>query len=174
MTEFLKENFIWIAGIITAAKWIYEYSAKLRWEKSRFMLERIESLLQRESTQQVHFMLDWNSIELDFDGRKVRVDDQMLFEALQTHDIKDFFTRDEIKIRELFDEYFDGLTEFLILDECGLVDKKDMNKFMKYWLDILSGERSSKSEKLNGRISEYMLFYGFGKLHGFIRKKSYF
>lgn len=119
-------------------------------------------------------MLDWNSLELDFDGRKVRVDDNMLFEALQTHDTKHSFTRDEMKIRELFDEYFDGLTEFLILDECGLVNKKDLRKFMKYWLDILSGERSSKSQKLNRQIDEYMLFYGFSKLHGFIHKKSYF
>ena len=173
MIEFLKNNFVWIAGIATAAGWVYEYSQKLRWDKSKFLLERIEDLLERESTQYVHSMLDWNALELDFDGVKVRVDDNMLFESLQTHDTKHSFTRQEMKIRDLFDEYFDGLTEFLILSECGLISKRDLAKFMDYWISILNGERSSKSQKLNSQINEYMLFYGFNKLHDFIHRKHF-
>lgn len=172
MIEFLKENFVWLAGIFTAAKWVYEYSQKLRWDKSRFLLERIEDLMERESTQQVHFMLDWNVLDLEIDGRKLRIDDTFLLEALQTHDKKHSFTKDEMKIREIFDEYFDGLTEFLILHECGLINKSDLRKFLKYWLDILSGERSSKPEKLKTQIQSYMIFYGFQRLHGFLTKKD--
>ena len=174
MTEligFIKSNFVWIAGIITASKWVYEYSQKLRWEKSKFLLERIEGLLERESTQYVHSMLDWNLLELDFDGVKVKIDDHMLYESLQTHDMKHSFTRHEMKIREFFDEYFDGMTELLILSACGLINKKDLAKFMEYWISILNGKRSSKTERLNSQINEYMLFYGFKKLHRFIHHK---
>lgn len=173
MIEFLKENFIWIAGIFTALKWVYEYSRKLRWDKSRFLLERIEDLMERESTQQVHLMLDWNVLDLEIDGRKLRIDDTFLFEALQTHDKKHSFTKDEMKIREIFDEYFDGLTEFLILSECGLVNSNDMRKFLNYWIQLLNGERSGKPEKLKSQMDSYMLFYGFDKLHRFIQKKHF-
>jgi hypothetical protein len=118
-------------------------------------------------------MLDWGMLELDFEGRKVVIDNEMLFGALQTHDVKHSFTRDEMRIRELFDDYFDGLTEFLILSECGLVNRNDMRKFLNYWIQILNGERSGKPEKLKSQMDSYMLFYGFDKLHRFIQRKHF-
>lgn len=119
MIEFVKDNFIWIAGLITAIKWVYEYSQKLKWEKSRMLLERLEVFLQRESTENIHHILDWNKVKIDIGGNKVVVSDEIIFEALKTHDKKTQFSETELAIRDLFDDYFDGMTEFIILSECG-------------------------------------------------------
>jgi len=174
MIDFLKENFIWIAGIATAAKWVYEYSQKLRWEKSKFLLERLEDFLSNDSTEKVHKILDWNKVKIDFGGEKIVITDDILFEALQTHDIKKTFTETELKLRCLFDEYLDDMTEFLILSECGLLEKRDFRKFMKYWIDIISAENKRKPQHLHDQFQRYMSFYGFEKLLVFIKKKPIF
>lgn len=174
MIDFVKDNFIWIAGLITAAKWVYEYSQKLKWEKSRMLIDRLETFLQRDSTENVHHMLDWNRVKIDVAGNKVLVSDEIVFEALQTHDKKTKFSETELEIRDLFDDYFDGLTEFLILSECGLLSKKDFRKFMSYWIEILNGKSRRKSPELQKQIEEYLIFYGFKKLHRFIHSRPVF
>lgn len=174
MIEFIKDNFIWVAGIITAMKWVYEYSQNLRWQRSRLLLEKLEDFLGRESTEKVHHLLDWNKVKIEISGTKIPIDDEILYQALQTHDKKSSFTETELKIRDLFDEYFDGLTEFLLLSECGLVNKRDFRKFMVYWIDILNGKSERKPKILQQQIESYLKFYGFDKLYRFIHRKSFF
>lgn len=174
MIEFIKDNFLYLTGIITALKWVYEYSQKLRWDKSKFLLERLEDFLSRPSTEKVNMLLDWNKFTLEIDGKEYRMDDEILLGALATHDKKQHFTELELKLRGLLDEYFDGLTEFLLLAECGLINKRDFRKFMSYWLKILNGEGERKAEPVNRQIKEYMLFYGFDKLHCFVENKRFF
>lgn len=169
--NFLKENFIYITALIAALKWIYEYSQKLRWEKSKFLLEMMGEFNQIESTQFCQKALDWNAFEYEFDGIKYTITDNVLFEALQTHDKKHSFTRLEMHIRGMFDEYFDGLTEFLILSKCGLIKKGDFREFMSYWIGILNGSRKSKEGKIVLQFGVYMKFYGFDKLDVFLYKR---
>lgn len=172
MLNFLKENFVYITALIAALKWIYEYSQKLRWEKSKFLLERMGEFNEIESTQICQTALDWNAFEIDLNGVKHTITDNVLFEALQTHDKKHSFTKLEMHLRGMFDEYFDGLTEFLILSRCGLINEKDFREFMSYWVGILNGSRKSKNNLLVSQFMQYMDFYGFDKLSKFVYKEK--
>jgi hypothetical protein len=77
-------------------------------------------------------------------------------------------------LRNSFDEYFDKLTEFIILAESGMISEKNLRIFLNYWFNILNGNKKSKSSKIVSQFKNYMLFYGYEKLYNFINKKSNF
>ena len=168
MNESLKENFLYITAIITSIKWVYEYTNKLNWDKNKFLLDRIENFFKDKNTQNVEFILDWNKIKVESNGIEYKINDEILFEALQTHDIKHSFNGTELYLRGAFDDYFDKLTEFIILAESGMVSEKNLRKFLKYWIDILNGTKKSKSKNLVNQFSKYLEFYEYDKLKKFI------
>ena len=43
-------------------------------------------------------------------------------------------------------------------------------EFYEYWLNILSGRRTSKSKKITSQMQTYLDFYGYDYLLKFIRK----
>lgn len=172
MIEFIKDNFLYITAIITSMKWVYEYSNKLNWDRNKFLIDRLESFMNDKNTQNVQMMLDWNRINI-YDGDiKYEIDDQILFEALQTHDEKNSFDKTELYIRKAFDEYLDGLTEFVILSESKMVNEKNLRSFLSYWIKILNGQKKNKPKKLSNQFSKYLEFYEFDKLKKFINKPN--
>jgi hypothetical protein len=174
MIEFLKNNFLYITAILTGAKWVYEYSNKLKWEKNKFLLDRLEIFFNDNNTKNIHLMLDWNKIKIKSDGVEYKINDDIIFEALQTHDVKHTFDTTEIYIRGAFDEYFDKLNEFIILYDAGMISEKSLRSFLRYWIDILKGKKKSKSKTLINQFSKYLDFYGYRELNSFIKKdKTY-
>jgi len=160
------------AAVATTSKWIYEYSNKLKWEKNKFLLEKIEDFQELESTKTMHKILDWNSISIVYKNNSLKVDDTLLYESFKTHDIKHKFTSSEVLLRGLFDEYFDNLNKFIILCKCNLITEKNFVLFMEYWFDILSGESMSKNRELVEQIHKYLEFYNYGNLLNFIKKHN--
>jgi len=158
------------AGVATTSKWIYEYSNKLKWEKNKFLLEKIEIFQELESTKTMHKILDWNSISIVYKNNSLKVDDTLLYESFKTHDEKHKFTSVEVLLRGLFDEYFDNLNKFVILCKCNLISEKNFVFFMEYWFDILTGESMSKNRDLVEQIHKYLEFYNYSNLLYFIKK----
>jgi len=172
MIDFIKDNFLYITAIITSIKWVYEYSNKLKWEKNKFLLERLKLFFQDKNTKNVQLILDWNKIKINYNEEIILVDDDILYEALQTHDVKHKFNSTEIFLRNSFDEYFDKLTEFVILAESGMISKKKLRTFLKYRIYILSSKKNSKNNKMINQFKVYMTFYGYEKLFSFINNKK--
>jgi hypothetical protein len=168
----ITEQMTLVAGILTIIKWVYEYSQKNNWEKNRFLLERIEKFREKESVKKVQTMLDWNKISIEFEEKWHTVSDEILYEALQTHDIKHSFSTLEFNIRKSFDEYFDGITDLILLEESGLVSGKNLKIFLQYWLNILNGNTKNKPVKLVQQFQKYLKYYGYTDLEAFLRKKS--
>jgi len=139
-------------AVVTGVKWVYEYTKKLTWDKNIFLLERFEKFKSKETTKAMHLILD------------------MLFESFETHDVKKTFTQDESVLRKMFDEYFDDLNEFRLLSETGIISEKNYRLYMKYWFQILNGEKLSKKQRLRDQIKKYMNYYGFEELYEFIGK----
>jgi hypothetical protein len=166
-----EENMTLWAAIAAVAKWVYEYTKRLSWDRNRFLLERIEKFRSMESTGKVQTMLDWNGANVELRGKQVWVDDEVLVSALQTHDVKGSFTSTEFAIRGLFDQYFDGLSELVAMSRSGLVDKGNLRLFMRYWIDILGGRRG-KRKAVSDQFGRYMLFYGYEELHDFVAKTT--
>ena len=166
----IEEKITLGVAVITGVKWVYEYTKKLTWDKNKFLLERYEKFKSKESTKSMQLLLDWNKITITLNGESMRVNDEMLLESFQTHNLKTSFTKDEATLRKLFDEYFDDLNEFRLLAETGLISEKNYRLFMKYWFEILTGKKSNKPKKVLDQIEIYLKYYGYGDLFDFMNK----
>jgi hypothetical protein len=160
---------IWVA-IVTGVKWVYEYSKKLTWDKNKFLIERYEKFKSKESTKAMQLILDWNAITVDLNGVNLRVTDDMFYESLQTHDVRQTFTLNETRLRKLYDEYFDDLNEFRLLCEAGLISEKNYRMFIKYWFEIITGNKNNKPDIVLQQLQHYLNFYGYNDLLVFMNK----
>jgi hypothetical protein len=167
--QWVESDFVLIAGLVTSLKWVWEYSQSRKFEKNKFLLERIEKFNNLESTEKVQKILDWNSIKIEINDVSVKVDDSIILEALKTHDQKASFDSTEVYLRQIFDDYFTGITELIILSNTGLVDKRNLKKFLKYWVDILNGNKRNKPEIFVQTISNYINFYGYEEVSKFLK-----
>jgi hypothetical protein len=167
--NWVESDFVLIAGLATSLKWVWEYSQGRKFEKNKFLLERVEKFNILESTKKVQKILDWNAITIEINGVDTKINDSILVEALKTHDQKVIFDSTEVYIREIFDEYFTGLTELIILSNTGLVDKKNLKKFLKYWVDILNGIKKNKPESFVKTIGNYLSFYKYEEVLEFLK-----
>ena len=163
------DNFVLITGLATTLKWVWEYSEGRKFEKNKFLLERIEKFNSQPSTQKMQKLLDWNAIKIEINGNRTKVDDDILIEALKTHNNKKSFNPTEVYIREIFDKYLTGLTELIILSKTGLVDKKNLKKFIQYWINILNGTKKNKPKLLVDTFQKFIDFYGYSEVSEFLK-----
>lgn len=160
-----------VSGAVGAAiKWTYEYSNKLKWEKNKFLLEQIEKFQSDPNTQTMELILDWNRCNIVINETKIEFDDDLFYHSLATHDKVHKFTKEELLLRGLFDDYFDSLTKLIILADSGMVSESNLKLFLSYWFKILSGESSSKSQTIIDQIRSYLQFYGYDRLLEFLEK----
>ena len=167
--KWIVENFVLITGVSAAVKWIWEYSEGRKFEKNKFLLDRIEKFNEQSSIQTVQRLLDWNKISIDVNGEIRVIDDEFLIGSLLTHDVKDQFTLTEVYIRQIFDDYFTGISELIILANTGLVDSVNLKKFMRYWIEILNGKNLNKPKEFSETIERYLSFYGYSDVLEFIK-----
>lgn len=166
----IEEKITIAIALITGIKWVYEYTKKLSWDRNKFLLERYEKFKSKESTKAMQLILDWNAITVELNGVNIRVTDEMFYESLQTHDVRQTFTVNEARLRKLYDEYFDDLNEFRLLAESGLISEKNYRLFMEYWFKIITGEKESKSPRVIKQLEHYLKFYGYSDLYTFMNK----
>jgi hypothetical protein len=169
----IEEKFTIIAGLLAAFKWVYEYTQKLSWERSRFLLDCLQDFNAKENTKKVQKILDWNLLNIEIAGNEEQIEDQILMQALQTHDIKSSYSNLEYELRGMFDEYFDDLNALVQLQKAGLIDEDRLKMFLSYWFSILNGERKNKSQAFALSVKKYMLFYGYEELYEFIEQNPF-
>ncbi len=161
-----------LLAVITGIKWVYEYTKQLQWEKNKYLIDRLDLFKSKSHVKIAHKLLDWNKVTIQINNVDVKVDDETLYEAFYTHNIKHKFTTTESDLRTIFDNYFDDLTELLILSEIGLVDDENLEKYMKYWFDILKGKSGKKELRLINQIHNYLEYYGYEDLYYHLNFKN--
>lgn len=159
-----------IGGILAFCKWVYEYSKKNRWDKDKYLVECIKDFNSNDAVKCCEKMLDWNAVKFQYRGIIIKTDDEEVFSALLTHNIKTEFKPQEVLIRELFDSYFDELTKLIIICNCNLISEKNLIKFMGYWISILNGEKNNKPKIFIDQINQYLKYYGYTELLTFLNK----
>jgi hypothetical protein len=166
--QYILNNFVFVTGVLTGIKWVWEYSQSRKFEKNKFLYDKLQEFDALENTKFVKKMLDWNKLKIT-DGDDVHfVTDEILIEALITHDKKNQFSLTEFWIRAQFDEWFDNINELIILSECGLIDRQNLKRMLKYWIDILNGVKKAKRKEFSEQIKNYLSFYGWGDILVFI------
>lgn len=166
--HYILNNFVFVTGVLAGMKWVWEYSQSRKFEKNKFLYDKISEFDDLENTKFVKKMLDWNKFKIK-DGLDIHfITDDILIEALTTHDKKNQFNPTEVWIRDQFDEWLDNINELIILSECGLIDKKNLKRMLKYWIDILNGTKKVKRKEFSVQIQNYLLYYGYHDVAAFI------
>lgn len=168
--NFLLDNSVLILGTFTAAKGVYEYSQKQKFEKNLFLHEQMNKFFAIEEVIVVHRLLDWNATKVYYNGTDYYFDDASVLAGIQTHDKKNKFNEKEVIIRKVFDRYFDELNHLIILKDCNLIQESNLRKFLKYWIDILKGDKRNKPEIVITSILQYLDFYDYKDVKKFILK----
>jgi hypothetical protein len=166
------ELLVGVGGMVGASfKWVWEYTKSQTWQKNKFLIEQLDAFKSLDSTKAMETILDWNAAKISYGDKKVFVTDELLKEAIYTHDIKKKFTNDEFIIRDIIDEYFDSLTRLVMLCEQNLVPKESLILQMRYWFNILKGNTDrSKSREIVDMLNQYMEYYGYTELREFLRR----
>jgi hypothetical protein len=115
------------------------------WKKSQFLAEQVRDFFAGESVRKTHG-----------DTRTLVV----VSDALEYHEeISCNFTKCEAYTRDEFDWLFFRLGQFHALIESGLFTFDDLEKHLKYLLDLLTGRKGNISALLVKRIEKYVQKY---------------
>lgn len=159
-----------IGGFIAFGKWIYEIVQNYKWERNKFLLEKLEEFRSKENTKIFHQILDWNGSNIKINDKTFRVDDLLLITSLDLHKDRGVFQKEELLLRNTFDRYFDDLSTMVFMVKVGLIDEEHFRNFMGYWFKILKGE-GRKPEVFKTKVEKYMKYYGYEELYNFIIEK---
>jgi hypothetical protein len=159
-----------VGGFIAFGKWIYEIVQNYKWERNKFLLEKLEDFRDKSVTKVMHQILDWNHSTVKINDSEFKVDDSLIISSLDLHSDRSVFKKEELLLRNTFDTYFDDLTNMVFMVRVGLIDEKHFRNFMDYWFRILKGEKSKPSVFKN-KIKKYMDYYGYRELYNFIIEK---
>ena len=147
-------------ALIFAAK---QYTIAQRWKKHEFVSPVWKEIESNPAIVKTMTMLDWNDRYITlFEGEDdQRVTDGLLVQALIPHTETDKkeFTYIESAIRDYFDEFFDALVRINHFIDAGLFTAEDARIYVEYWLKILTGEVSGKSEKTREALWKFIEAY---------------
>lgn len=160
---------IQIIGVLSFVKAIFDWRKSQIWKESEFLSKEVKDFFGDESIKKVLLILDWNVRDIEISDKIITIDDDFLLSALKTHSEKPKFTRDEAKVRDLFDNFFDKLTFFNIYCKNGLISEKQVFDYFKYYLNILT-KRGRKSERLIKTFDNYIDYYGYSEVREMLEK----
>jgi hypothetical protein len=164
-----------VAVIIT----FLTYQASQKWKIAEFMSSKISEYSQNKSVKIVNQFLDYNACRIEIDSSKyIVITDKVLYEALVIDKKRADFSKIELKIRNIFDEYFNKQAEFNRYIESGVFESDKLKPFLDYQISIIadtthSPHNDKKSIKLKHRIWDYINYYGFTDVNKLYKKLGY-
>ena len=175
--EFLIKVIVGGGGLILFYVGFRRYIKAQTWKKNEFVANEIKNFNNDKMVRNTRYMLDWGKryIELfpdkpEYNEKFARVTRATLKSALQSHRIKETFTKVEVAIRDHFDcflNYFEKYQQFI---EAGLISEKELEPYLRYWIKTISDDiESDVKNTIHHYINEYgypgvqQLFKGFGK-----------
>lgn len=147
--------------IVGGLKWLYEYIKKTNWEKTKFLSEKMEIFFCDDKIKDVLNILDYNKTKIKIGNEMIIITDLKVIDSLITHDLQNVFTDEQKHVRDLFDHFFNKLSEFQIYIDTDLVRKKDVIIYLKYYLNILDRTNKTKTKLYIKTLMKYIEFYNF-------------
>ncbi len=165
----ILKNLVPIVATLTFIKAIIEYKKNQLWKESEFLSKEAKEFFSDEKVKTVLTLLDWNARKIMINDKEFRVNDDFLVEALKTHNKKSRFTIEEAHCRDLFDNFFDKLSQFNIHCKNGLVAEEKVFNYFEYYFNILTtSERKPKEFKRC--IDNYIDYYDYHNVKDLLNK----
>ena len=161
----------WIEGLkllalSAAGVWaLYKYGQDQKWKQQQFATTLFKNFADKSSTKKAMVMLDWTrSIELFperyGDERLVRVGSADIVGALRVKPV-DNFNPNEVRIRDIFDEFLGDLAEFDHHIKSGLIKVSQISPYLQYWAKLMTGHGHRKDAALWEALHQFIDGYDY-------------
>lgn len=186
-----------IGGIGILGFWgasLMAYNDRKRWERVNFAREQIKAFNEDPEVQLVLKLIDTNQCTTKLpgdDGHPYIISDAQVIMAMElSRNNGGAYSQAEMSIRMAFDAFFEHLEHLSHLIATGLVRRSDLQPYLHYWLDVLTGGRKrsirasrhskatmaaagAKSEEWRSSIFQFMEAYGYASVRKFIEDYGY-
>lgn len=179
-TELLLKLLAAIISVIVLLKGIYEYKKAQRWKKLEFVSKEVKEFFADRDVSRALLMLDWNANTLPLysgeieERKELPFSDRSIHNAFRTHQETSTFSKEEVVIKKIFDTFFSKLSMFENYIETGLIAAKDIQPYLKYWIQILADQKNArKNTNLRIHIWKYIDYYGYEKVRTLCYRKEF-
>lgn len=166
-----------VITVLLFIKGVYEYTKAQKWKKAEFVSKEMKEFNNDFDMKRAMALLDWNSNEIELKNNELgsknqlSFTDELIISSLQTHKERSQFKDEEVVIKGIFDAFFDRLILFDNYIETGLIQAKDIQPYLVYWIAILAdAQNNRKSKEVRTQIWKYMDEYGYSQLRSFCAK----
>jgi hypothetical protein len=155
-------------GFGTLCFGLWSYNNQNKWKRLEFLAQKYKEFEEDPKINNVLWMLDWEKKELPF--RELGSNDAISLEyntetLVQAFENKESYTGNEANIRECFDEFLRNLDRFNLYINAGVVNAKDLEPYLEYWLKIIANTQDAKNHKTLDFYKN--LWYNFIYKYGF-------
>ena len=164
-------------GLLTFFKAIWEYTKAQKWKKLEFVANQMKEFNSDVEVKKAMQMLDYTNREIDLNGTKVIITDELLKSALcpdLAGQNKDGFTVQEAQIRDIFDHFFEKLSIFNQYISTELITVEDVKPYLIYWINILGKDDNERKPKiLIHNIWKYWQFFNYTDMIILLQRLGY-
>lgn len=163
--EFLLKLFGGIGAFYLFLSGLKRYSKDQTWKRNEFVAEQAKEFNSDLMVRNIMYMLDWKERYLKLFpeepyklNRYYKVNRPILKSALQSHKLKQKFTKVEVEIRDSFDcflNYFEVFEQYI---QAGLITPKELEPYLKYWINKISDDIEIDLKNI---IHHYINEYGY-------------
>lgn len=146
---------------------LWQYNRSQRWKRKEWVAEETRRFLTDPSVRQALLMIDWWERRVvlfpnhaDPAMRVARVDDDTVARALLHHKLGQPFNPLEAAVRDVFDEFLDGLARMQQFVTAKLIRQEDLTPYLEYWIERVGrldggGKPNARLRQLHQYIQDY-------------------
>lgn len=176
-----------LATLATLAFGILQYRTAQLWRKKELIAKETKEFFADPLVKTAMRLMDWRAFKIELprpdlpeSERRVAVTGRVLADALRIHGfpkvgcdddktvmereailLDDRFQPVAVHIRDAFDRFLDGLERFDHFVESGLVSAADVEPYLRYWFQVISGQRHQMEDRTQAALVQFIESYGY-------------
>jgi len=182
----------------------WQYRKADKWKRAEFLATEMKEFFDDGDIKNALIMIDWaprriNLFSLESQNSKdyPKVTRQLQVTALRPHKLlalnldfdsktdvaeaepasgnkKSYFSPEEARIRDIYDRFLDYLERFSSYLQSGLVSKKELDPYLRYWIDDIAAYTADPEEAgWTCAILAYIEFYHFESVQYLFHEYGY-
>ena len=172
LCESFKDMLTFLTSIIAVGsfvKVIMEYTKAQSWKRAEFLASVMKEFNSDPNVRLARTIIDWKSRDFELfpdqkneEDKRVWINDQVLIEALTPEDWKGTienkvgYENSEVRIRDIFDAFFERLATINHYLDTKLITESDLRPYITYWIGLIN---DSRSEELLQQIHAFLKRY---------------
>jgi len=144
---------------------LYQANQAQKWKRKEFVASQVDKFFSNPAVRRAKLILDYSARRMNLSDDKsatklhdVMVKQDLAGRALIPHTYgKETFTSVEVAIRDIFDEFLDGLESFYPMVEVNLIKVSDIKPYLGYWLESIADD--AKPPFLDPALKRFLWAY---------------